>query len=131
VDAQGHARARAVVELDAGDRPHRDPADLHLVAAHELARVLEDRVDAVRAGGAEQEERDDHHRESDRRDRDQTSRDLRPPPHRHYRLLPWTLSSAARSQRSASPGAPLQRAVARARYAAAASLRTRLSAPRA
>ena len=60
-DLHGHDRVRPVVQLDVGDRADRLPAHAHLVAGHELAGVLEDRLDLVLVAAPE-------HRQGGQRD---------------------------------------------------------------
>ena len=57
VDRHLHDGLRAVVELDALDRPDGPAADAHLVALHELAGVVERRRDLVAAAAAEHHQR--------------------------------------------------------------------------
>ena len=57
VDRDLDAGARVVLELDALDQPHRAAADLHLVALHELAGVVERDVHAIAAARAEHQNR--------------------------------------------------------------------------
>jgi hypothetical protein len=56
VDGHLHDRARILVELDRVDRPDGAPADPHLVALDELARVLERGRDLVAAPAAAEHE---------------------------------------------------------------------------
>jgi hypothetical protein len=69
-----HDGVRRVVELDLGDRAHRLPADAHLVAGHELAGILEDGLDPVRAAAAEHREGGQRHRCDQRRGREDACR---------------------------------------------------------
>jgi len=82
---------RVVVDRERQPRPpirregqvvHRadgDAADLHLIAGDELARVVERHVDAVRAPRAQKQHRDEHDRQRDRAQGQQTSDDQQSP----------------------------------------------------
>jgi hypothetical protein len=48
-------RARVIAELELGHGPDRHAADLHLVALHELARVVERDRDPVRLARGKQQ----------------------------------------------------------------------------
>ena len=65
VDRDLDARARVVLQLDALDRARPGAADLHLVALHELAGVVERDVHAVAAARAEHQDRGCGHRKTE------------------------------------------------------------------
>jgi hypothetical protein len=70
VDLHRHDGLRALVEVDVGDAADRLAADAHLVAVDELAGVLEEGLDPIRAVVAEHRERRQSHGDDDRRDGD-------------------------------------------------------------
>jgi hypothetical protein len=82
VDAEGQLGLAVRSQGDVGDRPDRVAGHLDEIAAHDLAGVLEDRLDRVGRAAGEHDDPDRHHRDDDRRDGrdpdDQTCRTHRP-----------------------------------------------------